>query len=152
MSDFNFDKLDKQLDDIEDLPGFSVPPQGTYELLVSAEAKTLDGKNGKPDRDVVVLNYEVMGTIKLADDTAAAPIVGDKFGEMFILDNEYGLGNLKKAMIPYSEAFGTSNLRELIQEKIQNVQITGTVKHRFNKKEDPQQLNPYANVTNVVVS
>ncbi len=151
--EFDFSILDKNLEDIEDLPGFEVPPQGTYQFLVNAEAKYLPPKEGdKGDRPVVVLDYEVTGIVQLADPIAIPPVIGDKFGELFMLGNEYGEANMKKALAPYAAHFGTTNITTLIREKLNNVVVVGTVKYRFNKEKDPRKENPYASVVNVVVA
>ncbi len=153
LPEFDLEILDRSLDDIEELPGFDVPPVGTYQLLLSAETKMIPPKEGEKEaRPVVALQYEITGTIKLADKGDAEPIPGSSFGEMFILGNEFGESSLKKAIAPYASYFNTNNLRELVKEKIQNVVITATVKHRFNRKTDPLKENPFAQVVNVVIA
>lgn len=148
---FDLDTLDRSLDDIEDLPSFDVPPMGTYRLLVNAEAKKLPAKDGEPARNVVTLQYEILDTIALADKTEKTPVPGGKFGEMFMLGNEYGEGNMKKSFAIYAEHFGNKNMKYLVGEAVQNLTINGTVKHRYNKKEDPKKETPYAQVVNVVI-
>lgn len=141
--DIDLDLLDKNLTDIEDLPSFEVPPRGTYTFLVNAGTKKV---NGHP---CVTLDYEVVDTIQLADPTKdKAPVPGSKFNSLFMLDNEFGEGNMKKNLAPYAEFFGTDNVKVLVKEKIQNVVIQGSVKHRKDK-DDPDRV--YGEVKNVTI-
>jgi hypothetical protein len=150
--DADFDALDRSLEDIEDIPSFDVPPLGTYQLLVCAELKKLPKDDKNPtERGVVVLNYEITDVVQLADPTEKPPVIGSKFGEMFMLGNEFGEGNMKKSFSPYATHFGVTNMKSLVRDLVQNVVVTATVKHRFNKKDDPKKEVPYAQVLNVVI-
>lgn len=145
MSDDTFDLnlLDQNLADIEDLPSFEVPPAGTYQLLVSLSTKTVN------EHPAVAADLEIISTVQLANSADTPAVDGTKFGLLFMLDNEFGLGNMKKFLAPFAEHFGTDNVRELVTEKVQNVQITATVKRRVDK-EDKEKV--YAIVTNIVVA
>lgn len=147
--EFDLSVLDVSLDDIDDLPSFDCPPNGTYQLLVNATTKVFEGKEGKPDSQCVVFDYEIVDVIELADKTGPTAKAGDKFGELFGLGSEDGIKYLKKAVLPYAAHFSTNNLRELISDKIQQVIVTATVKGRKDKN-DPDKK--YAGVSNVIVS
>lgn len=127
----NFDAasiLSADLSDIADLAGFSVPNNGYYKLSVAATQKEINSKSA------IVLDYEVVEVMEMADPTAAPPVIGDKFGESFFIDNEIGVSFLKKALAPYSAALGTGNVGSLL-EQMQGLQIFATVKRRADKND-----------------
>lgn len=138
----SLDILDKSLDDIADLPSFEVPQNGTYSLKVSTEVKKV------ADKDSVEAKYEVMELVQADDPNAPITVAGTKFSTVYFLDNEYGVGNLKKFLVPFGEHFGTQNLRELVTEKVKDVIITATVKRRADK-DDKDKF--YADVKNILV-
>src|SRR6478752_4843323 len=121
--------LDKNLSDIEDLPSFSVPPKGTYVLLANATTKKVG------EHPAMVVDLEVVSTIEMQDKAATPAKEGDKFGILFMLDNEFGLGNMKKFLEPLAAHFGTDNVRTLVTEKIQNLIIGATVDHQIDKED-----------------
>lgn len=154
VKEIDLDLLDRSIDDIEEMPSFDTPPVGTYQLLVNAATKMVAGKDeqGKSvDKPAVILDYEITGTVQLANRDLKEPVPGSKFGEMFFLGNEYSESNMKKALAPYAVHFGTNNLKDLIKEKIQNVIVTATVKHRF-AKTDKAKETPFGTVVNVLIS
>lgn len=134
--------LERNLADIEDLPSFEVPPKGTYIFLCSAGTKVV---NGKP---AVVFDLEVVSTVELVDKTTKPAKEGDKTGVMFFIDNDTGLGFLKKFLAPFAEKYGTDNLKVLVKEKIQNVLISCTMDHQIDK-DDKSKI--YARPKNIVV-
>jgi hypothetical protein len=140
--DIDLSLLERNLDDIEDLPSFEVPPKGTYQFLVSGLTKKV---NEKP---AVAFDLEVINTIELQDKTEKPVVDGSKTGVLFFLDNEFGLGNMKKFLAPFAAHFGTNNVKELVKEKIQNVQVTCTLDHQKDK-QDPTKV--YARPKNIVV-
>ena len=150
--DDNFDLsiLDKDMSDVEDLPSFEVWPTGTYKFLVNAKTKKFEGKEGKADRSVVMLEYEMVEAIEVKSNEV--PIPGSRFSEMFGLDNEDGIKFLKRGLLPYSQFFETSNIKTLVTEKIQNVVATGTVKQRKVKGKDGADDAVYGSMTNVVIA
>lgn len=122
------DLLNTDLNDLADLAGFDVPNNGYYKLSVDASTKEI---NNKP---AVVLDYEVVEVLEMADPTATPPITGTKFGETFFLDNEFGVGNMKKALKPFADAFGVGNISALL-EQIKGVSVFATVKQQADKKD-----------------
>ena len=102
--------------------------------------------NGKP---AAVFDLEVIDTIQLANAADKAPIVGSKTGAMFMLDHEFGLGNMKKFLAPFAVHFGTDNVKELIREKIQNIEIFLTMDHQIDR-EDKTKI--YARPKNISIA
>ncbi len=138
--------LDADLSDLADLADFKVPPVGRYLIGVSVETKEIG------DHPAVVVNYDIQEVLELSDPEATPPTIGDKFSENFNIDNEYGLGNLKKYLKPYSAYFNTGNIGELLQV-MDGIVITGTVKRREdkNKTDDEGKPRVYGSVVNIEV-
>lgn len=138
--------LDADLADLADLADFKVPPLGRYTLGLSVETKDIGG------HPAVIFNYDVQGIIEQvnAEDTPAT--IGDKFGENFNIDNEFGLGKLKKSLKPYAAFFSTSSIGQLL-ECMDGVVIEGTVKRREDaiKLDDDGKPRVYGSVVNVEV-
>jgi hypothetical protein len=137
------DLFNASIDDLADLPGFETPPAGSYVLEVSTDVKNLSGK------DAVEASFTVVETVEL-DDAAGVPVAnGTKFSTLFMLDNEFGVGNLKKFLAPFSAHFGEPNIGKLVGEVVKNVSISGLVKNRKDKA-DPEKV--YGSVTNITVA
>lgn len=146
-----FDSADQllgiDLAELADLADFKVPAPGRYALSVSAEIKEI---NSKP---AVVFNYEVLEVKELSNPEDVPPTIGEKFSESFQIGNEIGTGKLKKTLLPYAQAFGQTNIGELLT-LIDGVVIEGTVKvrHDREKVDDDGKPRVYGSVVNVVVS
>jgi hypothetical protein len=131
------------IDDLADLPAFEAPPPGAYLLRVSCDVKKIN------DKDAVEAAFTVVETVELEDPEHAKPVAnGTKFSQAFLLENEFGVGNLKKFLSPFSQHFGASNIGALLQE-IKEVEIAASIKNRKDKN-DPEKV--YASVTNITVS
>lgn len=128
--------LSASLDDLDDLPSFSVPPTGSYILGVSMEQKEI---NSKP---AIEASFVVVETVELADKEETPAKAGDKFSMLFTL-NEIGIGKLKEFCVPFAEHFGEKSIGTLVKETIKNVQVAATVKQRKDKT-DPEKV--YASV------
>ena len=124
--------LDSTLDDLEDLPEFKPFSAGTHRCLASFETKEINGKSA------VELSLEMVESLELADPQDSMPKQGDKSNTMFMLDNEFGRGALKKAAIPFGEALGVSTIRDIIEQtkSIECVVVTSlrTDKNDASKK------------------
>jgi hypothetical protein len=131
------------LDDLADLAGFETPPAGSYILKVSAVTKEVN------DKDAVEAAFEVVETVELTDTSGTPVPNGTKFSTLFMIDNEFGLGNLKKFCGAFADHFGTKNMGELIRDHIKDVTISGMVKTRKDKN-DPEKI--YGSVTNITVA
>lgn len=134
--------LNANIEDLADLAGFEVPPPGAYVLSVSAELKKVNSK------DVVEAAYEVVETSELESMDSVAVPNGTKFSTIFMLDNEFGVGNLKKFLKPFAAHFGTGNMGQLISE-IKGIKIAANVKNRKDKN-DPERK--YAEVNGIAVA
>lgn len=133
--------LDTTLDDIDDLPSFEPFPAGAHKVLASFEQKEI---NNHP---AIELSLKMIETIELADPTAATPKPGDTANTMFLLDNEFGLGNFKKCAMPFGEAMQFSTMREIVEgvKEVECVVMTSVRKD----KNDPDKK--YLNVKEIAV-
>ncbi|RLE97822.1 MAG: hypothetical protein DRJ63_08620 [Thermoprotei archaeon] len=133
--------LDVTLDDLEDLPEHKPYPAGAHRVLATFDTKEINGKSA------VTLDLKLMESLELADASEEAPKEGDTAGTMFMLDNEYGRGNLKKVAMPFATALNLSSIRDVIEnvKEVECVVITGVRKD----KNDPTKL--YLDVKEVQV-
>ena len=120
MSDLD-NLLDVTLDDLEDLPSFAPFPAGAHKVLATFEAKEISGK------PAVELSFKLLETIELVNPDDKEPKEGDTSNTMFMLDNEYGRGNLKKCAAPFGEALGFSTIREIVEgaKDVECIVLTG---------------------------
>ena len=142
MTDTN-DLLDATLDDLEDLPEFAVFPHGAHRCLANMEIKEVNNKQ------CVELTLKLQEHLELANPAADAEMpVGTVSSVLFMLDNEFGRGNLKKIAKPLGEALGTGVLREIVEQctDIEVAVITSTRKD----KNDPDKL--YLNIKELQIA
>lgn len=109
MSDLD-NLLDATLDDLADLPSFKPYPAGAHRVLATFDTKDI---NGKP---AVELAFTYVEVGELANPTDEAPKEGDTASTMFLLDNEFGQGNLKKCAAPFCEALNLSTIRDVVEQ------------------------------------
>lgn len=131
MSDLD-NLLDATLDDLEDLPSFAPFSAGAHKVLASFSTKEINGKAA------VELDFEMVETLELADEQDPMPKQGDKANTMFMLDNEFGRGNLKKCALPFGEALQLGTIREIVEgvQSVECIIVTGlrTDKNDATKK------------------
>lgn len=126
--------LDAKLDDLEDLPSFQPFPAGTHRCLATFDTKDINGKAA------VELGFEMVECLETADnlEESAMPKQGDKSNTMFMLDNEFGRGNLKKCALPFAEALNLSSVREVI-ETVKAVECVVVTSLRTDKNDTSKQ-------------
>lgn len=100
--------LDLTLDDIEDLPSFEPFTPGYYKVGITLDTKEVN------EHPSVEMELKLLEVIELVDNTAKPPAVGDTSSILFMLDNEFGLGKLKAAVVPIAEALGVASIREAV--------------------------------------
>ncbi len=127
--------LDSTLDDLEDLPSFQPFPAGAHKCLATFEQKDI---NGKP---AIELNFKLVESLELVDPNGVQAKEGDESSTMFMLDNEYGRGNLKKCATPFAEALNLSSIRDVI-EQVKEVECVIISSIRVDKNDpDKKYLN-----------
>lgn len=131
--------LDMTLDDIEDLPAFAVPLSGAY-VIRSDEGFELKDINGKPAYSgnfTIKEAVEVTETPKEGEEFAK---VGDVMGLMFMRDNEFGRGNLKKFLLPVAAKTGLKNVGALLGA-CKGTDFLVVIKRKASK-DDPDKFFP----------
>lgn len=134
--------LDATLDDLEDLPEFTPFKPGAHKVTASFEEKEIN------DKQSVELSFVLIETLELADSQDTPDEPGHISSIAFMLDNEYGRGNLKKCAVPFGEALGLQTIRQIVEE-VKDVEclILTTVR---KDKNDPDRL--YLNVKEVQIT
>ncbi len=84
--------LDSTLDDLADLPEFKIFPAGAYTGTIELAAKKMGDNTG------VELKFALQEVNELTDPTQEAPAVGATTSMGFLLNNEYGQGELKNLL------------------------------------------------------
>lgn len=143
------DLMDTVIDDLKDLPGFEVPPKGHYKLMVSLEQKMVNDKPG------IEAKCEVLETLELANPNDTQVENGTKFSQLFFMDNEWGQGGFKGFAIPIASGLGMVRpTNRQVLERVQNVQISATIGHRYHKEDKQKPVaerRTYADLKNVTV-
>lgn len=133
MSVFD-DILDQNLEDLQDLPAFEVPPAGAYNATIKgAEEKDI---NDHPAVEVKFVLNEVM---ELANPEDTPPAAGTETSIIYMMDNEFGVGNFKELLKPIAAATGISKTRELV-DAMKGMQVLLVTKVRQNKDKTQNYL------------
>jgi hypothetical protein len=126
--------LDISLDDIADLPEFLVFPAGAYRCTIAFEKKQIG------THPAVELKLTMLEVVELADPTDTPPEVGTESSVAYMLDNEFGQGNMKKVMVPLAQHFSESNVSKLI-EAVKGAECLVVTKQRQNKEKTATYLD-----------
>jgi len=135
--------LDATLDDLEDLPTFEPFSAGAHRCSATMELKEINGNKA------VELSLKGLETIELSDPTSGKAIKeGDTSSVLFMLNNEFGLGNLKKVATPISVALGTVSIRDTI-DACKDVEVV-IISSLRKDKNDPDKFFMNIKELNVV--
>lgn len=111
--------LDRNLDDIADLPEFKTFHAGAHKVVINWKSKkiqkTVDGaKKEVPHLELTLTMVETMehADSKSNDDPAKA---GDKCSTVYDLTNENAMGALKKATANLGVHLGSTNVRDIVR-------------------------------------
>jgi hypothetical protein len=127
--------MDTDLEDIPDLPSFSVWPTGSYAVVIDKwEEKEVADNAG------LEITFKLVEKLEVTEEVSESemPKEGDSMSMFYNFDNEFGGGNLKKFLKPFSEHFGAKRVGEILE------QINGTacmiVSKRKPSKKDPEKM------------
>jgi hypothetical protein len=129
--------LDSTLDDLEDLPTFEPFVPGVHRVLATLKLTEVNSKS------CVEITLKGLETLELANPADAEKAIkeGDSCNTIFMLDNEYGRGNLKKVAMPIGEALGTTTIRDTV-EQANDVECVVATAVRVDKSDpDRKYLN-----------
>lgn len=135
--------LDQTLDDLEDLPTFDPYPPGAHQCLATFSTKVIN------EKAAVELAFKLVATLELANSQDEMPAEGATCNTMFLLENEFGQGNLKKCAMPFAEALGLATVRDVV-EQVKDVECVILTSIRTDKK-DPNDIKYYLNVKELQV-
>jgi hypothetical protein len=133
MSDaFNIDALlDATLDDLADAPSFEPFHPGAHKITINFEQKKI------AEHPAIEMKMKLIETVELADTSAVPQKAGSECNVAFLLDNEYGQGDLKKILTVLSAHFGTKTNRETL-EAAKGAEVLVTTKIRQKDKDAPK--------------
>lgn len=128
MSEMNIDSLlDSSIDDLCDLPEFSIYPAGMHTVAISWEKKEV---NKHP---ALELKMRLIETVELAQPEAdTPPNPGAESSVLYMLDNEFSQGKLKAIMKSLAAELGTGTISETI-EASRGMEVNAVCKVRQNK-------------------
>lgn len=141
MSDILNSLLDANLDDLADLPEFGVYPAGVHKVIIKWESKEVAG------HPCVELKMKAIETEELSNPEADQPLTAGAEGNvLYMLDNEFGQGNLKKVIKPLAAATGQSTLSGAM-EASNDMEVSVVTKVRTNKDK----TQSYTDVTKIII-
>ena len=127
--------LDATLDDLADLPGFLVPPNGAYTVSMKIAEKEV---NKKPAIEVKMVIKE---TVEIANPDDKAPPDGTECSTLYFMDNETGVGFFKELFKTIGPALGVKTIKELFEATASGVECLVVTKSNFNKDKTQEYLN-----------
>jgi len=129
--------LDRNLDDIADLPEFKTFPDGIHKVTIQWQRKDIekavDGQKKKvPHMELTMVYIE---TLELANqsDSANLPKPGDKCSTAYDITNEFAMGALKKATKTMAEQYEGNLLRTI--KETNGFEVAVVMKHRKDKQD-----------------
>ena len=126
--------LDVSLDDIADLPEFMVFPAGAHRCTIAFEKKMIG------THPAVELKLTALETVELTDPSETPLEAGTESSVAYMLDNEFGQGNMKKVMKPLAEHFGITQVSQLM-EAAKGTECLVVTKKRQNKDKTATYLD-----------
>lgn len=133
----SFDSIfDRQLDELAELPSYTPPPTGTYNLRISAGYKSIGNK------PAVEVKAVVLNTIELADATETPVKDGSEFNYAFILvtkdgkRNETAEGFMREFLSYFLKYAGTSDVKQLVSGAIKDVDCTAVVRRKQDRNDE----------------
>lgn len=120
--------LDATLDDLADLPEFTVLPAGVHKCTIDFETKEV---NKHPS---IELKIKLVETLELADPASTdAPLVpGTESSVLFMMDNGFGQGKFKEVIKPLLAHFGSTKVRDAV-EQAKGMEVVLVTKQRINR-------------------
>jgi hypothetical protein len=132
--------LNSSIDELADLPEFTVLPAGAHKCVINWEAKTI---NKHP---ALEMKIKLVETTEMADATVQPLAPGAETSVLFMLDNEFGQGKMKAVMAELAKSTGTSSIKETM-EASSGMEVTLITKVRQNKDKTQN----YTEIVKVIV-
>lgn len=128
------------LDDLENAPGFIVPPNGAYHVKVDPAGIQDKEIN---DADYYAVNLELVAVVEMAgklDDGEEHPKPGDIMSLLFNRKNLFGMSNFKKFATPIAQKFSLKTIGP-VKEASKGIDMLIITKRKFNKKNEQWNMN-----------
>lgn len=126
----NLDLDNLSIDDIEDLPEFGAFPAGTYIVDFKLARKTV------ANHPSVEASMKLIAVQELADATEVEPKEGSETSILYMLDNEFGLGNFKKLAKVVRESQGCgSTVTEIVEAASAGLSAVVTLTAKKDKSD-----------------
>ena len=125
--------LDVDMNSVEDLTGFELPPEGSYVCMLSLAPKVINGETR------IEWKYDVVEPLQLNDPDAEVP-AGATFNQLMglkVIKTKDGKDFDPRSVFKVkctilSEALGVANNPRELVEAVQNVQVTCFLKHKLS--------------------
>lgn len=134
------DLLDAEMDDLLDLPPVGAPPSGHYNFTITVGKEEI----GDDKKEVMVASFIVDAINELKNEEEADEVkVGQEFKMFYHMTkkdgspNKFGIGTFKQLLAPFSERFGVTKIREVV-EQVNQIAITASIKRTVNRKNEDQ--------------
>lgn len=126
---------DFDINDIEDMPGFTIPPSGSYTVIFEEGITdvVINGANYYQLKATITSVEEVLP--KDLNDDETVPVLGDIATFIYGRNNKFGMDNFKSVVRPVAMEFGVSKI-SAIREKFLGLSCLMLVKRKFNQKAD----------------
>lgn len=134
------DLLDMTLDDIDDLPEFTILPAGVHRCYLSLAIKDINGNQCIEAELKLIEHLELAG----ADEELKE---GSLSSTIYMLNNEFGLMKFKKMVKPIAENLGVTRLSDVV-EQAKDIEVVIVTSQRKDKK-DPDKV--YLNIKTLEV-
>jgi hypothetical protein len=133
MNDMPTSLLDSNLDDLADMPAFENIKPGQHVITILGFEEKKIGEH-----PAIELRVKLKETLELSTAADTPNEVGTESSIAFMLDNEFGQGQLKEILKPISVATGASGVRA-IMEAAKNLECTIVSKLRKDKNDPDKQ-------------
>lgn len=133
-------------DDLEDLPEYVNPPDGTYVFKMGKRQMKKVGEN-----KAITIDWTVQGVVELADPAtpeSELPKLNDVMSLMFNMDNEFGRGNYKKVVTALKASHGLNGTADIFAAPDDTVTVQMTVRRTEQKKNNVVKL--FSNLVSIV--
>lgn len=142
--------LTQNLDTVEDLPDYVMPPTGIYKLSIAdASVTILEAKEGKEKSARMVIEYKVEATVEVKDELPVAD--GSLFSERFTY-SEQGLQYFKRQA---KQILGVESLEGIslgeILDALKTNPVFDAVVTKSHSAANPNAVPPVPEYTNVRV-
>ena len=152
--DFEFD-----LSSLPDLPEYIKWPAGSYDCeVVSLRGEVVS--MGSNDTPCVVLKVKLLNVNEVKPIDAKVPEIGTENTWNFPLTGrddseeaqERALGSVKRMMMPFAQAFGTTNNKEIYAKAVgTKIKLITSVSVKKGDAKAGEEDKIYSNVKNIIV-